>query len=203
MKTKEEKEIWVDSYHFPERYEVSNLGRVFNKRTKKYMRIGLDWPKKYNYLILAYNNQKKGCRLHRLVYLSFNPDTDITLDIHHIDHNVYNNKLSNLQPIDRALHSSMHARISGRKPPGFNESGEKHPSFKGPIIAINQETNKITHILYGQKDIKLNSEFGHSHVYSVALGKKLSHKGHFFKRISNELNVEIGEIFDINKECLK
>ena len=31
MKTKEEKEICVDSYYYPERYEVSNLGRVRNK----------------------------------------------------------------------------------------------------------------------------------------------------------------------------
>jgi len=189
-----QKEIWVDSYCFPERYLVSNLGRVFNKRTKKFMKIGLDGRKQYPYLILAYKNQKKGYRLHRLVYLSFYPNTDISNDIHHLDQNIFNNKLSNLQALPHGAHRSMHAILSGKKPPLL--IGKDNPHFKGRIVAINEKTQAITHIFSGESDIKLNSEFSPSRVYEVARAVKKLHKNHYFKRIPNDLNVEIGEIFD-------
>jgi len=198
---KAEKEIWVDSYYFPEKYLVSNLGRVVNKMTKKIMKIGLDGHKKYKYLILAHKGKRKGCRLHRLVYLSFYPNTDTKLDIHHIDHNIYNNKLSNLDPIDRKSHSSMHAIISGKRPPLSFLSGKNHPFFKGRIIAIDVLTKKITHIFFGEKEIKLNSNFSHRRVYDIVNGKGTSHKGFFFERIANDLNIKIGDIYDSSKEA--
>jgi hypothetical protein len=189
-----QKEIWVDSYYFPEKYEVSNLGNVKNKLNNKF--IGIYQKRrnqKYKWVSLCLNKKKIDCSIHRLVYWSFFPNTNQELIIHHIDNNPLNNKLSNLESMKMGDHVRMHNNLSGRRPiPKF---GKENSYFKGEIIGVNKLTNIIEYIFVGQKDM-LKSPFDYRSVYHSVNGKHPFHKGFFFKRITDNLNIKIGDNFD-------
>ena len=89
-------EIWKDIKDHS-LYQVSNMGRVRNKRTLKWLRQ--DETHKYNQVYLTDDmNHKHNVMVHKLVYCVFNDDYDLkNFVIKHIDLNTKNNKLSNLQ----------------------------------------------------------------------------------------------------------
>jgi hypothetical protein len=196
-----QKEKWVDAYYFPEKYEVSNFGKLRNKLTKK-----LHKPSKrkegYYQTTLVQNGNKIYVRINRLVYLSFYPDTPLHLHIHHLDHDRANNKLSNLGAIDIRAHSSMHVQMrimSGN----FNLiKGKKHPSFKGTIVALCPKTYEIKHVIIGRHEID-SLGFNFSAVYKVLRNELKSYKGFTFKRTLDDSTLKVGKIFDIQNECLK
>lgn len=77
-------------------YEVSDLGRVRNKKTGRFLAIGHD--KKGYCLVRPYiNGKQKHCCLHRLVLSSFTNNTDGSLDVNHKDEDKDNNCLTNLE----------------------------------------------------------------------------------------------------------
>ena len=87
-----ENEEWVDVYN-NDKFEVSNQGRVRNKKTLQLHKIS-DAGKGYKKVSI--NNQNY--LLHRLVLASFNPIEKWELyDVDHKDGNRANNKLENLQ----------------------------------------------------------------------------------------------------------
>lgn len=112
-------EIWIDVYYynkgvlidFREYYQVSNLGRI--RSIDRYVRgynHGVEHlklvkgkvikcrPNHSGYPIahLAKNGKHYDYSLHRLVYFSFNPDADTTMEVNHLDEDKNNNMLSNL-----------------------------------------------------------------------------------------------------------
>jgi hypothetical protein len=181
------KEIWVDSYHDPHMYSVSNMGRVKNKQRNTFLSISKH--RGYNQVSL----RKKQRRLARLVYFSFNPKTPKYLHIHHKDHNRSNDRLNNLEPIDQKIHTSMHNKIRKTKPPVL--FGKDNPHWKGRIIAISSETKKIDYIINGIKDMKYYG-FAPSAIYNVISGTKLTHKNYMFKRVPNNLKIKVGGTYD-------
>lgn len=79
-------------------YEVSSRGRIKNKKTKRLLH--LDHNQKYLRVELSLNGKKKKYYVHRLVYCAFNNDFNLEgFVIDHIDGNVKNNNLENLQKI--------------------------------------------------------------------------------------------------------
>lgn len=199
---KKEKEIWVDSYYFPERYEVSNLGRIRNKRTQKIKKPCLDRGGYYKTRLWNITNSYQ-TSVHRLIYLSFNPDTPVNLHIHHLNHNKIDNRLSNLGPIDRRVHASIHAQIRIAKGmftnlphPGF---GINNASCKGIVIAICPKTFEIKHKMAGFSQIK-NLGFTPCSVYRAVKIPTKKYKGFLFRRLSINLEVEIGDIYDSSKK---
>ena len=90
------KEIWIPVINFEELYEVSNLGRVRNKKTK---RIKKDYLGNCGYKTVALSKEGKHYikTIHKLVIDSFIGTDDKTLTVNHIDHNKYNNNLDNLE----------------------------------------------------------------------------------------------------------
>lgn len=90
------KEIWVPVIEFEELYEVSNLGRVRNIKTK---RIKKDYLGNCGYKTVALSKKSKTYikLLHKLVIESFIGNNDTTLTVNHKDHNKMNNKLENLE----------------------------------------------------------------------------------------------------------
>ena len=89
------KEIWKDIHNFS-KYEINNYGNVRNKKTQKVLktfRIG-------GYFRICITNDtgvRKGCRINRLVALTFlaNPENKPT--VNHKNHNSLDNSLSNLE----------------------------------------------------------------------------------------------------------
>lgn len=114
-------EIWTSIYYFniPTNewidyrglYEVSNLGRIrsvdryvrgFNhgKEHKKMIKgvILKLRPNRNGYILahLAKEGAHRDYSLHRLVYFSFNPEADTSMQVNHIDENIANCRLDNL-----------------------------------------------------------------------------------------------------------
>jgi hypothetical protein len=91
-------------------YQVSNMGRVRNKRTFKWLRQ--DEAHKYNTVCLIDDlHHKHNVIVHRLVYCTFNNDYDLDdFVVDHIDANSKNNKLSNLQKITQSQNCKKQKR---------------------------------------------------------------------------------------------
>ena len=88
-------EEWVTIKKFPN-YEVSNMGRVRNAKTK-YIRKDRDL-KGYRQIGFKIKSKIKLCLVHRLVLENFKPcDNMENLEVNHLDENKSNNKLENLE----------------------------------------------------------------------------------------------------------
>lgn len=192
-------EIWVDSYYFGEIYEVSNKGRVRNKKTQKMLTNSLN-PYGYYRVILSNKGKRVFPKVHRLVYLSFYPDTPLSLDIHHIDHVKTNNEIENLGPIDKRTHTSMHTReriANGTwnlKDSAYRKPGKQNPRYRGiDIAAICSKTNTIKYITSGATELKSHG-FNWGCVFNVIRGKRKTHKDLVFREIYSH-NYKVGDFF--------
>ena len=98
-------EVYKDIVGFEGLYKVSNEGRVLSIRRKKFLRPDTD---KDGYKIVTLSNAKnsKRIKLHRLVFYTFNPNADTSLQINHIDNVPHNNNLSNLEAVNNRENSA-------------------------------------------------------------------------------------------------
>jgi hypothetical protein len=91
------KEIWMDVIGYEGLYEVSNMGRIKNKKYNGcHITKGTKNAKGYFYIGLT----NKGCKtisVHRLVALIFLPNPLNKKTVNHIDGNKSNNFLNNLE----------------------------------------------------------------------------------------------------------
>ena len=91
-------------------YQVSNMGRIRNKRTFKWLRQ--DEKQTYNRVCLIDDTKRKhNVTVHRVVYSAFADDYDLEgFVIDHIDANPKNNKFENLQKITQSENTKRQAR---------------------------------------------------------------------------------------------
>lgn len=89
-------EKWVDVVGYEGDYEVSDLGNVRNKKTKKVLKQRMDM---YGYLkvTLSKNNKPKTFLVHRLVATAFIPNPLDKPQVNHKDTDKTNNCVSNLE----------------------------------------------------------------------------------------------------------
>ena len=103
-------EIWKTVQYAPN-YEVSNLGNIKNKKTKRLLTINYERLKKDNKRArpgLSHDGKNKGYYLHRIVAENFLDNPNNLPEVNHIDGDYYNNKLSNLEWISK-LDNMRHA----------------------------------------------------------------------------------------------
>ena len=104
-----ENEIWVTTYCSPF-YEVSNFGRV--RSVERYVKIGKTskrlitaklknlrkWDGYFRTDMMLETGEKKTKKVHQLVYHSFTNTIPVRgMNVDHIDGDITNNKLNNLQ----------------------------------------------------------------------------------------------------------
>ena len=104
------------------KYEISNTGIIRNKRTKKVLKERYN-HKGYKVVDLSYS---KGKYIHNLVYYTFNNNIALKgYEIDHIDGNILNNNVENLQQITK-----QHNQLKGKKPTTW-------------FVVINKQTKDI------------------------------------------------------------
>lgn len=161
-------EIWKDIEGFPG-YQVSNLGRVRNKKTdqikKQIDRNG------YLHVVLSLNNRSITKKVHRLVAETFLGKHD-DLDVNHIDGCKKNNILYNLEFCTRR-ENVQHGYTTGlnphERPVRIIETGETFKSVKDCAKAIDGDIQNVSHCING----KLKS---HKGLHFEAIEKKKEKK---------------------------
>lgn len=90
------KEIWKPIEDFKEKYEVSNFGRIKNKKTNH---IYKNTNKNGDYfsIVLYDKKHKRSTRIHREVAKAFIPNPNNFSFVNHIDCNKQNNNVENLE----------------------------------------------------------------------------------------------------------
>lgn len=105
------KEFFKDVEGFEGLYQVSNWGRVWSIRNKKFMKL-IKHNKNEEYLTVQFRKcgHIKTFQVHRLVFETFVRKLKQTECCHHKDHNPQNNRLDNLEAMDKSVHFSMHQK---------------------------------------------------------------------------------------------
>lgn len=118
-----EKEIFVDSPIYPDKYWVSNYGTVITKNTK-HKRKPSENKDGYLYVRLYRNGEAKYMLIHRLVATAFvpNPNPEEYKVTNHIDGDKKNNYYKNLEWCDVG-HNTRHSYLLGLQKP---IRGSKH-----------------------------------------------------------------------------
>ena len=101
-------EVW-------ERYEVSNKGRVRNKKTGRILkpyRSGKKGNKYYLKVRLCYHGQQKQAYVHRLVAEVYIPNPNNYETVDHINHDKHDNRVENLRWLTAEENSKDGAKIS-------------------------------------------------------------------------------------------
>lgn len=135
-----EGEIWKSAPYFDEKYEVSNKGRIRNRKTQRHLSLHV---KNDGYVIVSLKD-KNSYIVHRMVgKLFINKNNEEQNEINHIDGNKQNNKVENLEWCTRKenmQHAFDNGLINLKKKSPFkiveNIEGEiwkdinKHPNYK-------------------------------------------------------------------------
>ena len=104
-----DQEDWRVIKDYPN-YIVTSLGRIFNIKTGKVLKVGKNYSSRYQnrtyttcYVILSNNGKTKKFYVHRLVANAFLDKPDgIDLVVNHKNHNTSDNRVENLEWIPRA-----------------------------------------------------------------------------------------------------
>ncbi|KAA6303160.1 MAG: hypothetical protein EZS26_000763 [Candidatus Ordinivivax streblomastigis] len=115
-------EIWKDVVGFENHYEVSNLGNLRRKKSKRLRSI--DYANEYPTILLSVNGKHKTFRVHRIVANAFLPKQEGKQHVNHISGNKRDNSVSNLEWVTQAennLHSyqilNHKKHLTGKIPP--------------------------------------------------------------------------------------
>lgn len=115
-------EIWEE---IPDtNYKISNFGRLYNIKTKKFKKAT---PTRDGYLTygISRNGKNKTTQAHRLVAKYFLKDYSEELVVNHIDFNRKNNKVNNLEMLT-VKQNARHSSIAGR----YKKYGENNNNCK-------------------------------------------------------------------------
>jgi len=90
-------EVWKAIEGYGGRYQVSNLGRIWNTVAQKFMKPQLKKSGYYSVNLMKPNKKIVTERVHRLVALYFCPKKEGCNTVNHIDSNKTNNRADNLE----------------------------------------------------------------------------------------------------------
>lgn len=105
------KEIWKSIEDFADKYEISNLGRIKNKKTNHIYKNTNQYGD-YFTIILYDEKHKRSTRIHREVAQAFIPNPNNYPCVNHKDLNKQNNNVDNLEWCTYSQ-NSLHALNNG------------------------------------------------------------------------------------------
>lgn len=130
-------EIWAKIDGYGDSYYVSNLGRVYSRKTKKFLK-SRESHHGYQRITLYKNGIPTKYQLHRLVAFAFLPNPTNLSEVNHKDENPKNNMASNLEWCDRKRNVTYGNRIAKRSKPVFQMTAS------GEIIAAFPSTSEAS-----------------------------------------------------------
>ncbi len=163
-------EYWIDVSNFPD-YQVSNHGRVKNKKTDKILK---PYPTRGYLRIGLYDETGRKCKLvHRLVAEAFIPNPKNKPAVNHINGCKTDNNVTNLE-WSTASENLYHAHNNGLRPKLDNQ-GEKNGFAKlteAQVIHIKQllADGKLT-----QKAIASHFNVSRETISNIKNGRRWSH----------------------------
>lgn len=165
-------ELWLPIPGFEE-YLVSNLGRVFSKKTNRVLK-----PVKNGSGYLKVDLCKSGGvypkKVHRLVLSAFCPTLDSTLEANHINGIKTDNRIYNLEWVTRSenIRHSAHqlGNAYGRKPKPVSQF-----TRDGQLIAVHKS----------MADASRSTGVGLGNIYSCAKGSRKQAGGFIWRYIED------------------
>lgn len=171
------REEWKPINEYEDTYEVSNLGKVRNKKSGRVLKPGIN-RQGYEIVSLSKNNVKRMKRVSRLVAIHFIPNDNDLPQINHIDEDRRNNIVTNLEwvtPKQNANHGNRNRKIS--------DVNNK------PVMGINLETGEK--IIFPSTHATVQFGFNFQNVAQVARGERNTHKGFSWEYIDMNLTREL------------
>lgn len=108
-------EIWRDCKGYEEKYQVSNLGRVWSVKRQNYLTPHIHTKGYLQVTMMAKNGKRKQEFIHRLVALAFIDNPNNLPQVNHKDENKTNNTVENLEWMtckDNINYGSHNERVS-------------------------------------------------------------------------------------------
>lgn len=150
-------------------YEVSNLGRVRRKETKR-IKKPIDHGG-YLYVNLSDKGKTKSKSIHRLVAETFIPNPNNLREVDHINCNKYDNRVQNLSWVTSS-ENKLRAIDNG-----LYENNKKYwLGERKPIIAIDIKTKEEKRYISINQAEKVYGK----HIVDVLKGRRTQTHGYFF-----------------------
>lgn len=152
-------EQWRDVDGYELRYQVSNTGKVRNKKSGRvlktqttkdgYKRLGLHWC-----------GEIFNASVHRLVALAFVPNPDNKPQVNHINGNPADNRAENLEWVTNSENQIHAHKVLRRKPSGWCyqpqkvlccETGVVYPSVREAAATLGLTNTSIIRVCCGKR----------------------------------------------------
>jgi len=124
-------------------YQISNFGRIKNKKTTKILIANLD-KRGYPRIRLCFKSDRSSFRIHRLVAIAFIPNPENKLQVNHIDGNKKNNNYLNLE-WNTNSENQLHANKIGLR---VYKKGSEANKFKSSVLVFDLLGNQIDELFF-------------------------------------------------------
>lgn len=162
------KEEWKDIKGYEGLYQISNKGRVKSTRNNIILKPMIS-DKGYYHVDLYNKDNRKSCRVHRLVAQAFIPNPNNYPQVNHIDENTINNQVSNLEWCTAQYNHNYGTR---------NERAIKHmaETISIPIVQLSLNYELIK---YWKSASSVNIQgIEHQHITECCSGKIRTYKNY-------------------------
>lgn len=160
-------------------YEISNKGKVINRKTKRELKF--DNSKGYERVTLSKNGITKKYFVHRLVAIEFIDNTNSKPFINHINGIKNDNTIENLEWCTSSENEFHSFRVLGKKKPQawLGKFGKEHKSSI-PIIQFDLSGNKVAEYNGGMEAQRITG-INSKHISCVCKGKRKTTGGYIWR----------------------